>query len=94
MTASNTRECFKDCIGKKVVGVLFDALPWDRDELSKGSKTLLFDDGTALTIAANGTFWIDLPGEVRRAISKRLIMLDDIKKEISEVLSAAGALPR
>ena len=27
MAASNTKECFRECVGKKVVGVLFDVMP-------------------------------------------------------------------
>lgn len=91
MTASNTQDCFRVCIGKTVRGVLFNALPDGRDELAAGTKTLVFDDGTGLTISARGTFWIDSPEDVTRAIARKKMELASVQKEIGEVLAAAGA---
>ena len=69
MAASNTKECFRECVGKKVVGVLFDVMPLGRSDLSIGTKTLLFDDGSGLTISSKGTFWSQRPKEVKLAIA-------------------------
>jgi hypothetical protein len=52
---SNTFECFRDVIGLKVVGVLKDAMPPSRRDLAAGTKTLVFEDGTGLTFAPNGS---------------------------------------
>jgi hypothetical protein len=93
MTASNTRDCFRVCIGKRVVGVLFDALPVGRPDLNQGNKSLIFDDGTALTVNTNGSFWIDLPSDVRQAIAELEKRLNEAKAAISETLATAGALP-
>jgi hypothetical protein len=90
MVASNTKDCFRECIGKRVKGVLFDAMPIGRLDLARGTKSLIFDDGTALTIGGNGSFWIDGVEEVNRAILIRRKELEDTKAEISEVLIAAG----
>lgn len=90
MVTSNTKECFRECIGKRVRGVLFDAMPVGRSDLARGTKTLIFDDGTGLTIGSNGSFWIDSVEEVSRAIRARQRELEDTKAEISEVLAAAG----
>lgn len=68
MAASNTKECFRECGGKKVVGGLFDAMPSGRSDLSRGTKTLLFDDGSGLTISAKGAFWVEHPEEVKRVL--------------------------
>lgn len=91
MVASNTRDCFRSCVGKRVTGVLFDALPPRRQDLSRGTKTLIFDDGTALTMASNGSFWVELPSDVRQAIDERQKALEGVQAEICEVLVAAGA---
>lgn len=93
MTTSNTKDCFREFLGKTVKGVLFNALPWNRTDLAKGTKTLIFDDGRGLTIASNGSFWVDDAEEVRRAINERTIELRKTQEEISEVLSAAGGHP-
>jgi hypothetical protein len=91
--ASNTRDCFRECLGKRVKGVLFDALPPNRPDLAAGTKTLIFGDGTGLTIASNGSFWLENPEAIKRAIALRKKKLKDMKAEIAEVLAAAGALP-
>ena len=91
MVASNTKDCFRECIGKRVKGVLFDALPAGRNDLAAGTKTLIFDDGSGLTIASNGSFWLEAQEEIQRAVSCRLAELEKTKDEIAEVLAAAGS---
>ena len=61
MAASNTKECFRECVGKKVVGVLFDAMPSGHRDLSRGTKTLLFDDGSGLQSPRMGRFGLNTP---------------------------------
>lgn len=90
MAASNTKDCFRECIGKRVKGVLFDAMPVGRADLARGTKSLIFDDGTALTIGSNGSFWVEGVEEVRRAIQVQRAALEATKAAISEVLVAAG----
>jgi hypothetical protein len=92
MTASNTRDCFREFVGKRVKGVLFDALPVNRVDLSAGNKTLVFDDGRGLTFANNGSYWIDSADEVKRAIDLVKADLKKAQKEIKGVLSLAGSL--
>lgn len=95
MAASNTKDCFRECIGKKVVGVLFDALPLNRADLSGGNKTLLFDDGSALTIASNGSFWQESPTDVERAIEGKQSELAALSRDLRDVIELAGrAVPR
>lgn len=91
MAASNTKECFRECVGKRVKGVLFDALPnGGRKDLSNGTKTLIFEDGTGLTFSANGSFWRETNEEVHRAIERVRHELENNKKDIQDVLIAAG----
>jgi hypothetical protein len=92
MTASNTRDCFCACVGKRVKGVLFDAIPVGREDLSSGTKTLIFEDGSGLTIASNGSFWLDSVEQIQRAILRKLKELEVMDDEIKEVLEAAGAM--
>ena len=92
MTASNTKDCFRECVGKKIKGVLFDALPnGGRRDLSNGTKTLVFDDGSGLTISSNGSFWRENVEEVSQAIQRKRADLEDNERDIKDVLTAAGA---
>lgn len=91
MAASNSKDCFHECIGKRVRGVLFDAFPRGQLDL-RGTKALIFDDGTALVISATGTFWIEGAPETKSAIQAKWIELERTKREIEEVLIIAGAL--
>lgn len=66
---ANTPACFSEFIGQRVVGVLFNALPANRRDLASGTKTLVFEDGRGLTVASNGSYWIDSAAQVRRAVA-------------------------
>lgn len=90
--ASNTRECFSEFIGQRVIGVLFNALPLGRKDIASGGKTLVFEDGRGLTIAANGTFWVESAADVKRAVQWRQDELNTTRREIADVLKLAGAL--
>lgn len=92
MAASNTKDCFRECIWRTVVGVLFDSLPPNRLDLSAGTKTLVFDDHTGLTIATNGAHWLESAEEIHRAIALVRADLESRKRDIEEVLMTAGAL--
>lgn len=92
MAASNTKDCFRECIGKKVIGVLFDALPRNRKDLSAGTKTLVFDDKTGLTITSEGAFWLETKEEIEFAVHERRRELESCKREIEDVLQVAGVI--
>ena len=92
MAASNTRECFSECVGRRIIGVLFHALPVGRRDLAAGTKTLVFDDGTGLTFTGNGAYWQEPADEIARAVAERRRALDAAKNEIADVLALAGAL--
>lgn len=93
MAASNTRECVRELVGKHIRGVLFDALPIGRADLSEGNKTLVFFDGTGFTFAANGSFWQESADDVRRAIGITKGKLIAAKREVEDVLHLAGSTP-
>ncbi len=90
MPAANTHACFSEFIGRKVVGTLFNALPVSRRDIAAGTKTLVFDDGRGLTIASNGSYWIESADEVRRAVEVRERELLTTQTELAGVLSLAG----
>ena len=92
MPASNTRDCFREFVGQRLVGLLFDALPVYRDDLARGTKTMLFEDGRGLTFGDNGSYWIDSAADVKRAVDRRLGELRRTEADIREVLAAAEAV--
>ena len=92
MSAANTRECFRECLGKTVKGVLFDALPAGRADLARGTKTLIFDDGTGLTFASNGSFWPECKEELQRAIADKHQELLLSQAAIKKALRVAGVV--
>jgi hypothetical protein len=92
MAASNTKECFRESVGKRIVGVLFNALPFGRHDLAHGCKTLVFDDGTGLTLADNGSYWQENKADIQRAVDVQRDELSRAKADIEDVLRVAGAL--
>jgi hypothetical protein len=90
MAASNTKDCFRECVGKRIKGVVFNSSPINSRELSKGTKTLIFDDNTGLTITANGSFWNESVVDVESIIKNKKDELKKLETEICEVLSIAG----
>lgn len=87
MIAANTRDCFSEFIGQKVVGVIFDALP--RTSFIS-TKTLIFEDGRGLTTASNGSYWIDSAFDVSRAVQIVRDELAAAEKRLRGVLNLAG----
>jgi hypothetical protein len=72
----NTNEVFEAVVGLTVERVLFDALPLrrdrrgdgDPDERAGGTITLVFDDGSGLTVHPfRGEWWRDDHDDIRRA---------------------------
>ena len=91
MVASNTKDCFRECVGKRIKGFLFDALPISDRSLSAGTKTLIFEDGSGLTISSNGSFWLEDAKEIARAVGYRRDELQKTQNELAEILAAATA---
>lgn len=87
---ANTRDCFSTFVGHKVIGVLFDAFPVMRRDLVTSTKTLIFDDGRGLTIASNGSFWVESPENIRSAVRQREQELRRVTDEITQVLDLTG----
>ena len=89
MSAANTKDCIRDLIEKRVVGVLFDALPLS-PSLALGTKTLLFDDGTGFTFNSRGAFWSETAIDISKAVKKKQDELHLVEKDIKDVLNVAG----
>ena len=92
MASSNTKECFRESIGRTIVGVLFNALPFGRYDLAQGTTTMVFDDGSGLTVASNGSFWQESRDVVERAVASQRGELERAKADLEDVLRVAGAL--
>jgi hypothetical protein len=90
--ASNTRDCFREFIGQRLIGLLFGALPLNRNDLSSGTTTMVFADGRGLTLGGNGSYWIDSADDVQRAVNRSRAALEQTQADIREVLATAGAL--
>lgn len=87
---ANTRDCFSEWIGNYVTGVIFDALPLQRPDLAIGSKALIFDDGRALVIHGNGSFYVAGRLDVEAAVQRKVQELERASGELAEVLRLAG----
>jgi hypothetical protein len=92
MVAANTKDAVRELIGKRIVGVLFDALPAQRADLRKGNKTLVFDDGTGFTFNSKGAFWTEIAEDVSRAVAIVERELRSAETDLRGVLELAGAL--
>lgn len=90
MTVSNTVECMRAVVGKKVIGVLVEAFPLGRRDLASGTKTFVFDDGTAFTFSTKGTFWTESKEDVKRAVENLKENVRRLQVEESGLLELAG----
>ena len=89
---ANTRDCFARFLGQRVIGVMFDTFPLSDKESARGSKTFIFEDGYALTIASAGSYWVDYPSTVKVAIRRRRAELEQAQRELEGVLAIEGVL--
>lgn len=90
MPASNTRDCFREFVGQRVIGLMFDAMPMSRADLKAGNAHLIFEDGRALTFSSNGSYWIDSAEDVILALEDNKRRLEQLQRETSEVIAASG----
>lgn len=88
---SNTHDCIKATRGLTIVGFLFDALPLGRSDLSRGTKTLVFSDGTGLTFSSSGSYWPESAVDIQRAIKRMEGQLRATQENYEAVLEVAGA---
>jgi len=89
MTAANTRGCFRALVGRKVTGVIFNAFSANEH----ASAALILDDGRALVVLDNGSYWLEAPAEVKRAVDRRVEELRQVETELAEAVAAMGAAP-
>ena len=93
MPGSNSKDCLRTQVGKRIIGVLFDALPLGRVDLRAGNKTFVFEDGTGFTFTSKGAFWEESASEVGRALAAKMAELDEHKRTMESVLELAGVHP-
>lgn len=89
MTASNTWECFQKCVGKRITGVLCSP----GHGAAGTTKWLILDDGTALVIGVNGSYWLEYGDAVRRVVSAELTRLQRVQADLADAMQADGLLP-
>ena len=87
---SNTIGSFSTFIGCRLKGVLYDALPLGRLDLSRGTNTLVFECGWGLTFAGNGSYWVECPQEIAQAIRIRKGELAAAQRETEAIWELAG----
>ena len=92
--ASNTKECVRACIGKRIVAVLIDAVPAHMPDLSRGVRTFVFDDGTGFSFSSKGSYWLDGVGSIRLAVKAKRAALEELSAALEETLRADGLLPQ
>lgn len=90
MPASNTHECFTTFIGLTLKGFLRAALPLSDQSIASHTVTLVFEDGRGLTLSGNGSYWVDSVDDVKRAITRKAMDLQDVRWELQDVLALAG----
>lgn len=90
--ASNTVDCFRYLIGRRIVGVLVGKLPWQAPDIARGTRTLVLSNGEGFTISSTGAFWIETEEDVRCAIESAQKELHRNAEDIKEVIALAGAL--
>ncbi len=77
-------DCFRSCIGKRVVGFLFDSVPHGQNDLAAETQTIIFDDGTGLTFAPTlGCWMVESVKDVEKAIDNQLTKLRQLKQDIA-----------
>lgn len=87
---SNSHETFSTFVGCTVKGFLKNCFPLGRRDLSAGTKTLLFECGWGLTVSSKGSYWVESPEDVKRAINYAKKELATAQREIRDVLALAG----
>lgn len=85
MVAANTRECFTACVGKRVTSAFFESAPETRYARAWETKTLVFDDGSGLTVAGGMTYLVP-PDDMRRFLTR---CESDLAKHIDALDPAA-----
>lgn len=78
--ASNTKECFRYCIGLQVIGVMF----------GNDGYTLVFDNGTGLTLNSTGAFWIEGRDAIDRMRGEHRQRLEHLTADLRDVLALSG----
>lgn len=84
MSASNTWDCFRECVGRKIVGVL------RVQDGERNLKLLIFDDGTGLTLNDNGAYWREASDTVAKFVGREKARLQELHDDLREALEADG----
>lgn len=87
MATSNTKEVFREAVGKRIVG-LFTT----HGEIAGTTTVLVLDDGTGVAVASNGSHWSLAKKEVKRRVYERRRELEALQADLRDVIASEGAL--
>lgn len=88
--ASNTEDCLRQLIGRRVVGVLVGQLPLNAKDIADHCTTFVLEDGRGFTFSSNGSHWLENRDDVRRAIDRKCQELERTKATLDDLLRVAG----
>ena len=86
MAASNTKEVFREVIGKKVVGVY-----WERNDHGEAA-VLVLDDGSGLAFNHNGSHWNVSAEDIALRVQHRRMELARAYADLNDILKVEGVL--
>ena len=89
----NTPDCFMKLFGKKLTGVVFNALPHGeagRNDRVKGTKTLLFENGEGITVYNGGFYRWESSYNISVAIKQRVQELRAAEFKIMDEIGLMG----
>jgi hypothetical protein len=87
---ANSRECILELRGRNVVGVLQSGLPLNRPDLSLGTTTIIFDDGSGLSFT--GAFWTESKNDVEAALANLRRRMEEAGALAADALRIAGQI--
>lgn len=83
MATSNTKEVFREAIGRRIVG-----LYTEQAEFAGVVVVLVLDDGSGLAFGTgNGTHWTVPPAEVKLRVRRRRAELELLTSDLRDVLA-------
>lgn len=85
MATSNTKEVFREAVGKKIVGLYSECR-----EIAGEIIVLVLDDGTGLAFGRNGSHWTVTREEVRNRARQRQAELENVQRDLRDVMALEG----
>lgn len=87
MSAANTWDCFRETLGRRIVAVVKTSRHTGE---SRTLRWLVFDDGSALVLCDNGTYWRASVDETQTVMAAERLRLKQCVEELGDALKADG----